>query len=101
MLILNFTCPLRCLRVPPGVRVPPVEYHWSKGYKVKVIRCFCPLCGYLMDAKHFILGYSRILAWRTNLKCKTLLTCYKERNFMNIINLSNSFSLIDVGNFIF
>jgi hypothetical protein len=24
MLILNFTYPLRCLRVPP------VEYHWSK-----------------------------------------------------------------------
>jgi hypothetical protein len=31
MLILNFTYPLRCLRVPPGVRVPPVEYHWSKA----------------------------------------------------------------------
>jgi hypothetical protein len=27
MLILNFTYPLRCLRVPPGVCVPPVEYH--------------------------------------------------------------------------
>jgi hypothetical protein len=30
MLILNFTYPLRCLRVPLGVRVPPVEYHWSR-----------------------------------------------------------------------
>jgi hypothetical protein len=27
-LILNFTYPLRCLRVPLGVRVPPFEYHW-------------------------------------------------------------------------
>jgi hypothetical protein len=27
MLILNFTYPLRCLRVPAGVRVPPVEHH--------------------------------------------------------------------------
>jgi hypothetical protein len=26
MLILNFTYPLRCLRVPP------VEYHWSRGF---------------------------------------------------------------------
>jgi hypothetical protein len=33
MLILNFTYPLRCLRIPPGVRVPPVEYHWSKRFK--------------------------------------------------------------------
>jgi hypothetical protein len=31
MLILIFTYPLRCLRLPPGVRVPPVEYHWSIG----------------------------------------------------------------------
>jgi hypothetical protein len=30
MLILNFTYPLRCLRVPLGVRVPPVEYHWYR-----------------------------------------------------------------------
>jgi hypothetical protein len=30
MLILNFTYPLRCLRIPPGVHVPPVEYHWSR-----------------------------------------------------------------------
>jgi hypothetical protein len=28
MLILNFTCPLRCLRVPP------VEYHWSREYRL-------------------------------------------------------------------
>jgi hypothetical protein len=28
----NFTYPLRCLRVPPGVRVPQVEYHWSSIY---------------------------------------------------------------------
>jgi hypothetical protein len=34
MLILNFTYPLRCLHVPPGVRVPPVEYHWSKACTV-------------------------------------------------------------------
>jgi hypothetical protein len=26
---LNFTYPLGCLRVPPGVLVPQVEYHWS------------------------------------------------------------------------
>jgi hypothetical protein len=32
MLILNFTYPLRCLRVPLGVSVPPVEYHWSSGF---------------------------------------------------------------------
>jgi hypothetical protein len=31
MLILNFTYPLRCLRVPLGVRVPPVEYHCSRS----------------------------------------------------------------------
>jgi hypothetical protein len=24
--------PLRCLRVPPGVHVPQVEYHWGRGY---------------------------------------------------------------------
>jgi len=34
MLILNFTYPLRCLRVPLGVRVPPVEYHCIKVYMV-------------------------------------------------------------------
>jgi hypothetical protein len=27
MFLFNFTCPLRCPRVPPGVRVPQVEYH--------------------------------------------------------------------------
>jgi hypothetical protein len=32
MLILNFTYPLRCLRVSLGVRVPPVEYHWVRLY---------------------------------------------------------------------
>jgi hypothetical protein len=31
MLILNFTYPLRCRRVPLGVSVPPVEYHCSSG----------------------------------------------------------------------
>jgi hypothetical protein len=25
----NFTSPLRCLRVPPGVRVRQVKYHWT------------------------------------------------------------------------
>jgi hypothetical protein len=30
MLILNSTYPLRYLRVPPGVRVLPVEYHWDR-----------------------------------------------------------------------
>jgi hypothetical protein len=33
MLISNFTYPLRCLRVPPGVSVPPVEYHCSREYQ--------------------------------------------------------------------
>jgi hypothetical protein len=28
-IFFNFTYPLRCLRVPPGVRVPQVEY-WSR-----------------------------------------------------------------------
>jgi hypothetical protein len=32
MPILNFTYPLRCLRVPPGVRVPPLEYHWFRTW---------------------------------------------------------------------
>jgi hypothetical protein len=32
MLILNFTYPLRCLRVPP------VEYHWSRMLVVGVCR---------------------------------------------------------------
>jgi hypothetical protein len=27
MFFSNFTYPLRCLHVPPGVRVPQVEYH--------------------------------------------------------------------------
>jgi hypothetical protein len=27
-----FTYPLRYLRVPPGVRVPQVEYHWCRGF---------------------------------------------------------------------
>jgi hypothetical protein len=27
----NFAYPLRCLRVPPGVRVPQVEYHCYNG----------------------------------------------------------------------
>jgi hypothetical protein len=26
---VNFTYPVRCLRVPPGVRVPQIEDHWS------------------------------------------------------------------------
>jgi hypothetical protein len=37
MLILNFTYTLRCLRVPLGVHVPPVEYHWSTRLG---LRCF-------------------------------------------------------------
>jgi hypothetical protein len=32
-IIFNFTYPLRCLRVPPGVRLPQVEYHWHRGQK--------------------------------------------------------------------
>jgi hypothetical protein len=32
MLILNVTYPLRCRRVPLGVRVPPVEYHCLRTY---------------------------------------------------------------------
>jgi hypothetical protein len=32
----NFTYPLRCLRVPPGVRVPQVEYHCSSVEIAKV-----------------------------------------------------------------
>jgi hypothetical protein len=29
-----FKCyvPLRCLRVPPGIRVLQVEYHWSRAH---------------------------------------------------------------------
>jgi hypothetical protein len=27
-MFFNVTYPLRCLRIPPGVRVPQVEYHW-------------------------------------------------------------------------
>jgi hypothetical protein len=30
-LFFKFTYPLRCLRVPPGVRVPQVEYHCFRG----------------------------------------------------------------------
>jgi hypothetical protein len=44
MLILNFTYPLRCVRVPPGVRVPPVEYHcpirivhWVQFYNLLIL----------------------------------------------------------------
>jgi hypothetical protein len=33
-IFLNFTYPLRCLCVPPGVRVPQVEYHWCNKYRV-------------------------------------------------------------------
>jgi hypothetical protein len=33
MLILNFTYPLRCRRIPLGVRVPPVEYHCIREQK--------------------------------------------------------------------
>ena len=29
---LNLAYPLDCLHVPPGVRVPPVENHWRRGY---------------------------------------------------------------------
>jgi hypothetical protein len=32
MLILNFTYPLRCLRVPP------VEYHWSRVYSRSAVK---------------------------------------------------------------
>jgi hypothetical protein len=39
MLILNFTYPLRCRRVPLGVRVPPAEYHWVSG-PAAVRRCY-------------------------------------------------------------
>jgi hypothetical protein len=44
MLILNFTYPLRCLRVPP------VEYHWSRRYKVsdENFRFPCQLSGFLL-----------------------------------------------------
>jgi hypothetical protein len=47
MLILNFTYPLRCLREPPGVRVPPVEttaledrdlnLHRSENHKSRIV----------------------------------------------------------------
>jgi hypothetical protein len=33
-IFFNFTYPLRCLRVSPGVRVPQVEYHWSRQTEV-------------------------------------------------------------------
>jgi hypothetical protein len=35
----NFTNPLRCLRVPPGVRVPEVEYHWASVYRGYILCC--------------------------------------------------------------
>jgi hypothetical protein len=31
----NFTYPLRCLRVPPGVHVPQVEYHWPRESRLR------------------------------------------------------------------
>jgi hypothetical protein len=35
-IFFNFTYPLRCLRVPPGVRVPQVEYHWCIGPRRRI-----------------------------------------------------------------
>jgi hypothetical protein len=31
ILFFNFSYPLRCLRVPPRVRVPQVEYQWIRA----------------------------------------------------------------------
>jgi hypothetical protein len=52
-IFLNFTYPLRCLRVTPGVHVPQVEYHCSKAscltsfYSICTVRCFsrCKVAG--------------------------------------------------------
>jgi hypothetical protein len=38
--IFNFTYPLRCLRVPPRVRVPQAEYHCSIGSNKIMFRVF-------------------------------------------------------------
>jgi hypothetical protein len=55
MLILNFTYPLRCLRVPLGVRAPPVEYHWARrpefDPRQKLVRFFL-----LANASRPVLG---------------------------------------------
>jgi hypothetical protein len=34
----KLTSPLRCLRVPPEVRVPQVEYHWSNVLTILLIQ---------------------------------------------------------------
>jgi uncharacterized BrkB/YihY/UPF0761 family membrane protein len=38
LLIFNFTCPVRCLRVAPAVRVTLLEDHWPGGVFKQVWR---------------------------------------------------------------
>jgi hypothetical protein len=53
MLILNFTYPLRCLRVPPGVPVPPVEYHCSRLYRQAMVFCVMTPCSVVVEYRRF------------------------------------------------
>jgi hypothetical protein len=55
--ILDFMYPLRCLRVPPGERVPQVEYHWSIGPKHVVFVAF--LNNWL------VISYQLFIDWHT------------------------------------
>jgi hypothetical protein len=56
MLILNFTYPIRCRRVPLGVRVPPVEYHWSRRSHQRVARHSTDRTG--QDSRVFVIYHS-------------------------------------------
>jgi hypothetical protein len=74
MLILNFTYPLRCLRVPLGVRVPPVEYHCSSGYHRMSTDVSLGLTTTHTTARHYSFSRStgfkllRSLTWLRNSK---------------------------------
>jgi hypothetical protein len=46
---LNLRTPPRYLRVPPGVRVPQVEYHWTVWYIIAMMEAAVPLqCWYIL-----------------------------------------------------
>jgi hypothetical protein len=50
----NFTYPLKCFRVPPGVPVPQVEYHCSKAFGSRPCVTFHNVKGFIFNGESLL-----------------------------------------------